>query len=287
MELFDLNIETILENWEIYHAIREIISNALDEQTITKTKDVQITHSKKQLIIRDFGRGLHYKNLTQKENPEKLNHPTVIGKFGIGLKDALATFDRNQLEVLIKSKHHDISLCKSPKKGFADVETIHAKINQSTEPNFIGTEVTINGVSEKDLNAAKELFVKFSKSKLIEETKTGQVYKKSDNSNVSIYVNGVKIAEEESFLFSYNIIEKSKALSKALNRERSHVGRDAYTESIKKILLQCKSESLVNDLCKDLENMTNGSNHDELKWIDVQLHVVKIRNNIGNVIFVT
>ena len=29
---FDLNIEKILENWEVYHAIREIIANALDEQ---------------------------------------------------------------------------------------------------------------------------------------------------------------------------------------------------------------------------------------------------------------
>ena len=27
---FDLNIEKILENWEVYHALREIIANALD-----------------------------------------------------------------------------------------------------------------------------------------------------------------------------------------------------------------------------------------------------------------
>ena len=27
---FDLNIEKILENWEVYHAVREIIANALD-----------------------------------------------------------------------------------------------------------------------------------------------------------------------------------------------------------------------------------------------------------------
>ncbi len=28
MRRFDLNIEQILDNWEIYHAIREIIANA-------------------------------------------------------------------------------------------------------------------------------------------------------------------------------------------------------------------------------------------------------------------
>ena len=33
---FDLNIEKILENWENYHAIREIIANALDEQVLMR-----------------------------------------------------------------------------------------------------------------------------------------------------------------------------------------------------------------------------------------------------------
>ena len=42
---FDLNIEKILENWENYHAIREIIANALDEQIITKTRDIEYNGS--------------------------------------------------------------------------------------------------------------------------------------------------------------------------------------------------------------------------------------------------
>jgi len=32
---FDLNIERILEDWEVYHAIREVIANAIDEQVLT------------------------------------------------------------------------------------------------------------------------------------------------------------------------------------------------------------------------------------------------------------
>lgn len=32
---FDLNIEQVLENWEVCHAVREIIANALDETTLT------------------------------------------------------------------------------------------------------------------------------------------------------------------------------------------------------------------------------------------------------------
>ena len=39
---FGLNKEKILENWEAYHAVREIIANALDEQKLTGTKDISI-----------------------------------------------------------------------------------------------------------------------------------------------------------------------------------------------------------------------------------------------------
>ncbi len=33
--MFDLNIEEVLEAWEVSHAIREVISNALDEQALS------------------------------------------------------------------------------------------------------------------------------------------------------------------------------------------------------------------------------------------------------------
>ena len=39
---FDLNIEEMLENWEVEHALREVIANALDEQIISKTGEIEI-----------------------------------------------------------------------------------------------------------------------------------------------------------------------------------------------------------------------------------------------------
>ena len=56
---FDLNIEKILDNWEVYHAVREIIANALDEKTLTRTQDISIfKDSSGKWHIRDYGRGL-------------------------------------------------------------------------------------------------------------------------------------------------------------------------------------------------------------------------------------
>src|SRR5438067_366924 len=98
---FDLNIEEVLENWETEHALREIIANALDEQTLSQTAEIEIAkRSSGTWIIRDFGRGLRIEHFTQKENHEKLDAASgIIGKFGVGLKDALATFHRRQIGV--------------------------------------------------------------------------------------------------------------------------------------------------------------------------------------------
>ena len=81
MKKFDLNIEQILDNWDIYHAIRELISNAIDEQVLTNTKKIKLYKDDKNFWhIRDYGRGIKYDHLTQNENEEKMEHPNLIGK---------------------------------------------------------------------------------------------------------------------------------------------------------------------------------------------------------------
>jgi hypothetical protein len=42
MKNFDLNIDKILENWEVFHAVRELIANAIDEQILTNTHRSQL-----------------------------------------------------------------------------------------------------------------------------------------------------------------------------------------------------------------------------------------------------
>ena len=111
---FDLNIERVLENWTLAHAIRELIANALDEAALTGTPEPEIAKDGDgRWHIRDFGRGLRYEHLTQNENREKLANPEkVVGKFGVGLKDALATFDRRGVGVRIRSRFGDITTAK-------------------------------------------------------------------------------------------------------------------------------------------------------------------------------
>ena len=287
MRKFDLNIEKVLEDWDVSDALREIIANAIDEELLTGTSQIKIFKNSSGWHIHDFGRGLEYKHLTQKENQEKLNRrDVVIGKFGVGLKDALATLERNNIKVSIISKHGDIALGRSSKQGFSDVVTLHALISEPSDARFVGTEFILKGVDSKQIERAKDFFLRFSGEKILEQTKYGQVLRRH-KSHARIYINGVKVAEESDFLFSYNITSLTKAMEKALNRERTHVGRAAYTSRVKDILLECRESSVAEIIAKDLKNFEKGKLHDELKWLDVAIHACKLLNATGKYIFIT
>jgi len=287
MKKFDLNIDRMLENWDAFHAIREIIANALDEQILTGTKEIAISRDGDgQWRIRDFGRGLRHEHFTMNENQEKLDHPNLIGKFGVGLKDALATFDRLGIVTRVRSKFCDVSFDRSEKHDFSDVITLHACISDPSDRSFIGTEFILKGCSEEDVEKAKRLFLRFSGEECLEKTQYGEVLRKAGRASY-IYINGIRVAEEENFLFSYNITSLTAAIKKALNRERTNVGRTAYSDRVKSILLASSSEAVAKALVDDLCNFGNGTLHDEMKWTDVSVHASKITNASGNVLFLT
>ncbi|MDN7247091.1 ATP-binding protein [Planococcus shenhongbingii] len=288
MKKFDLNIEKVLEHWSTAHAVRELIANALDEKALTNTKEPTIDKNVKgEWIIRDFGRGIHYTHLTQNENEEKIrNSDKVIGKFGVGLKDALATLDRQEVDIVIRSKYGDMTIEKSSKYGFDDLVTLHVAIKEPTDLSLNGTEINLRKIKDSDIETAKRFFLQYSGDKLIEETKYGSIYEKKGTKS-KIYVNGLCVAEEDNFLFSYNITNPTSKLLKALNRERTNVGRSAYSDRLKAILLACRGEVFATHLAKDLGKIQVGDAHDELQWVDVQVHASKILNAKEDVLFLS
>jgi hypothetical protein len=285
---FDLNIEKILEGWETCHAVREIVANALDEQVLTGTSEVKISKDLKGVWhIRDFGRGLKYEHLTQNENQEKLKNPTrVIGKFGVGLKDAFATLNRRKIDVLIRSKYGDITLGQTPKHGFPDVVTLHAVVIAPSEPGLVGTDFALAGISDADIAVAKDFFLKFSGQPVLDETSYGQILETSKGRKSRIYVTGMLVAEEENFAFSYNITSLTAAMRKALNRERTNVGRTAYSDRVKQMLLASTADAVAETLARDLQRLEEGTNRDEVKWTDVAVHSCQILNTSKKVVFV-
>lgn len=287
---FDLNMkEDLLEAWDPSDGIREIIANALDEQVLTGTDPVSITFDDAgRARIRDYGRGLRYEHFAQGEDEEKLASPDqVIGKFGVGLKDALAVLYRHGVDITIHSPHNTFTVEEAPKAEFDDVETLHAVVHPPERPDMQGTEAVLQGVTEADVEAAKRNFLRFSNEDRIEATKYGDIFARPEGQDASIYVTGLRVASEPDFLFSYNITNTTKNVRDALNRERSNVGRSAYTPRIKKILQEAESEAVAERLVEDLERFTEGTAHEELGWKPIRLHAARLMNSLRDVVFAT
>jgi hypothetical protein len=286
---FDLNIGTVLEHWPVAFAIREVIANALDEHLISGTAEPTITADRDgRWHIVDHGRGLRYEHLTQDESPEKRRHPEVIGQFGMGLKDALAVFDRRGVTVEIRSPHGDITTSRQAKEQFADVVTLHAIVRPPADPERIGTDVILTGVEPTDVEEAKRFFLRYSDDQILETTKYGQVVAPpATGTRARVYVKGLLVAEEDNFLFSYNITDLNAPLRRALNRERSNVGRGAYSDRVKAILKACESAEVAGPLADDLAAFSSGRQHDEVKWEDVAVHACRVLATHQQAVFVT
>jgi len=287
--LFDLNIEKILESWESAHAVRELIANAIDEQQLSGTADIQVMKADDgDWVIRDFGRGLRYEHFTQNENMEKLhNTGKVIGKFGVGLKDAMATLHRNNVSVVILSAYGEITLAEVAKRDFDDVITLHAAVQPAPDPAMIGTKVILSDLSDEQMAKAMGFFLRFSDEEVLETTRIGDILRRKPGQSARIYVAGLLVAEEDNFAFSYNITALTEPMRKALNRERTNVGRTAYTDRVRQMLLNASANEIAEELASQLQALQSGSGSDEVRWKDVAIHAVRILSGSGNYLFVT
>ena len=284
---FDLNIEEVLENWEVEHAIREIISNALDEQLISSTAEIEIFRDGAgDWHIRDFGRGLQIEHFTLNENPEKLTAPTgVIGKFGVGLKDALPTFHRRGIYVLIRSSSGSYWLKQEHKHGFADIVTLHVEYDDAPT-NIQGTEVILRGATDLDMANAKALFLKFAGEQPLETNTYGQILQRRGDCG-RVYISGVFASEEPNFVFSYNVTSLTDAMKKKLNRERLNVGRATYADRVKAILKNAKSKSVQQLLIDEVKKRATGEQCDEMAWIEISQMALNLMHERAQVAYFT
>lgn len=284
--LFDLNIEEVLDHWEIEHAIREVIANALDEQVLTGSSDVEIYEATDGgWHIRDHGRGLQIDHFTLNENKEKLESDAeIIGKFGVGLKDALATFHRRGVEVTIRSRFGRFQLREAHKHNFDGITTLHVEYDPGDYGE--GTDVELRGVSGADIDAAKRLFLRFSDDALIETTTYGQILRGPDGPP-RVYITGVFANEEPNFLFSYNITSLTPAMKKRLNRERLNVGRTTYAERVKAILRAGDSTEVHDALADQVLGRARGDQCDEMQWIEIAQHAFNLLRERSRVAFIS
>jgi hypothetical protein len=71
----------------------------------------------------------------------------------------------------------------------------------------------------------------------------------------------------------------------ALNRERTNVGRMAYSDRIQDILVNSTNISVMKQLADCVSNKK--STYDEIDWHNAYIHAVKILNTSNDVVFMT
>jgi len=145
----------------------------------------------------------------------------------------------------------------------------------------------LRGVSDDEVMKAKAFFLRFSGEQVLDETPYGQILQRTPARNARIYISGLLVAEEENFAFSFNITSLTATMRKALNRERTNVGRTAYSERVKQMLLASKATVVANTLVNDLMKIETGTNRDEVKWTDVAVHASQTLSASREVVFVT
>ncbi|MGD0536079.1 MAG: KTSC domain-containing protein [Verrucomicrobiota bacterium] len=268
MPLFDLNIETVLEHWEVEHGLREIIANALDECMLSGTEPITIAKDNAgRWHIQDYGRGIRIEHFTLNENREKMGADGVIGKFGVGLKDALAALDRHHVSVAIRSQHGTFTLTKAAKHNFDGITTLHIS-HEPTGQSSRGTDFILTGVPDAAIEKARGMFLRFREHRVLDATPFGQVIA-APSAGSEVFVNGVWVNAEPTFLFSYNVTSLTEPMRKALNRERVNVGRSVYADRIRQILKSSNAPPVLEPLASAYARRDEGELPEELTWVDI------------------
>jgi hypothetical protein len=268
MRLFDLNIGKVLEHWNVEHALREIIANALDECTLSGTAPISIDKDERGYWhVRDYGRGIRIEHFALNENAEKIGADGVIGKFGVGLKDALATLYRHQVKVSIRSQHGVFTLTTTAKHDFNGIITLHIS-HEPGDPATHGTDVTLAGVTDAAVGKAKAMFLCFREHRVLDATPLGEIIAATAG-EAQVFINGVWANAEPTFLFSYNVTSLTDSMRKALNRERVNVGRSVYADRLRQILKASNAADVLQPLASAYARRDEGGLQEELSWIDV------------------
>ena len=76
-------------------------------------------------------------------------------------------------------------------------------------------------------------------------------------------------------------------MRKALNRERTNVGRTTYTGRIKSILKSANPDAVLSELSDQIKIRESGLQCDEIRWAEVAQIGINVTDRDDRVIYVT
>lgn len=286
IDKIDLNIgKAYLSEWNEGMAIRELIANAMDETIDGEIEIKEIASGKWSITNR--GSEIKPNNFMINEGV-KSKEKGKIGKFGIGLKDAIGVLMIRGIGIqIITSEFVYVAKYKKKNRCISDECLFMCIYNEKRA--WIGTQVVLNNCPGKFIEEAKLNFIVYrDKYKVVDTTEYGDViFEEQKDKNGTIYLNGIKIAHENTFLYSYNIKIEEDILKKGISRERSNLSREIYKDSLKRIINNIKSEEVLGKYYESLIKTRDGSLKGELVYSYTQFRAMQyiINNKINAIIF--
>ncbi len=253
VEEFDCNLTLDYENdrWEIWHIIREIVSNALD--SVDGNADRISIYSENEYInIADDGPGYMLFFAKRIGASSKRQDYSSIGQFGEGLKLATLTCLRKGIEIRIASQDWLIVPKAIPAEEGMRVLAFDI---YKTEDAINGSTISIENIPEisKYIENIGAFFLHFGKLSPLHGSISAGIFPKVDN-QARLYIKGVFIKEINA-LFSYGITLDE------LNRDRDLIDEDSMRSKIRDIWVKVDDEMLIRSYFEEsYQSAANGCN---------------------------
>eukprot|EP00055_Hartaetosiga_balthica_P015223 m.88462 g.88462 ORF g.88462 m.88462 type:complete len:291 (-) comp8810_c0_seq3:1410-2282(-) len=214
-EWMDLNLSTELcPHLSVNDALCELVMNAIDAAP-DKVPEFSALDSST-IVLRDQGEGLRLESFTV----GRTVGDKVVGRFGVGLKDAVAVLMRNKAQIEIDS--HLGSYRFEVKPGVLGTNTIHIQRHKACG----NTIITVSKLQDAhaSVKAVKKLFLCFSHLKLLYTKDDFQVLlpeKQTGKNRGCLFVNGVAVKVPQSLFLSYNFKNATMNQRRACDRDHN------------------------------------------------------------------
>lgn len=266
----DLNTRSTLKHWSVSKALIELVANALDEATETKTKLPTLQWDNDVVTIQDSGRGLKTEHFQQDINPFKQNNHAFIGKFGVGLKDALAVLYNNEQDITLESKYLYADKLELTTKQNFEEKSIHVAIQAPRNKKLVGTLIKVSPITQGQYREVRSYFHVYADlGPVIADTRAGKLYARKKGKKSAIYLNGIKVSEEANFMYQYAIVANTKNIMTVMcsDRDRNAITRSTYADKVQQILeFACDHVQKVRDAMGEVFESEDAPPYDEFRY---------------------
>lgn len=195
--------EEYVRDWQVQHALREIIANGVDAE-VALNAPLNVIHNPrtKVLVVRNDRTRLDVKALYF-GGTTKAGNTTMVGQYGEGLKLALLVLARNNIPVKIHNDDEDWSAKIEADANGVRVLTIYTR--KASQPTG-SVEVEIGGIDFDLWDDVRSMFLRLLPPQTSVKTAHGTILFDADRVG-KYYARGVFISRQTNAAFGYDFTD--------------------------------------------------------------------------------